>query len=670
MKFKTMLWSLLAVLVCSLGSVGCSDDDDPVVPPTPEAKDPVLTISQSVIEAASEGGVYSVNINLENPVQGQVVEASTSADWISGFEASATAVKFNVAANADAAREAQVTLKYKGAQDARFTVKQAGKQGGEPETGDGPKLDLKAHYEASSKMLCVDMVCTSKDATKAVFGIVMADELDELLNNGEPLENILDPANGVTEELDAELLGILNGEGFVDEALVAWNAQIAGKNVAVLLQAFNANGSTYVRSDALIEEGEAPAPGEGPALEFKGLAADGQVAFFARSATKNVAKGEIFLADKSAFEQALSQVGDDLNNLADALAGSGQQLNPQWVDLINSDEGLQLNLNEVDPSVLYASLITVFDAENHRTVAYATAEPDGSEPQPQEGSLAVEFKVDASSDAFSVFAICTSKNASEAHIAWNEPAVLDEMIAGGATLEKIMDETIKGGKAQKFESSWVKSMNSAEGISLTLGAEPNVSLGFLLNVMNADARVVKRADATTPEPYTGPSYVKALTDADFKDLVWDFDADTQFKFKGNKPCVLDFGAPAWCGWCVKLEPVMNEASALYKDQIDFYTIDIDYHAKAHQKMAALTGAGNGVPLLIMVTADGKYQVVGGYIPLTDMKNYCNQMLGKASPRVPFALNASLGMAQLEMPVRHEVAVNKISLPLYKNGWMK
>lgn len=64
-----------------------------------------------------------------------------------------------------------------------------------------------------------------------------------------------------------------------------------------------------------------------------------------------------------------------------------------------------------------------------------------------------------------------------------------------------------------------------------------------------------------------------LTEAQYKQLVADF-AGSKMKYKGNKPCVVDFYA-TWCGPCKQLSPILDKMAKKYAGKVLFYKVDID-----------------------------------------------------------------------------------------------
>ncbi len=623
----------------------------------PEA--PVLTLSTATVEVAAAGGEQSVTFTIKNPVEGQEVAAASDAQWFKlSTETNGAEGRIVLAVDvneAQEAREAIVTVTYEGAEGAQFTVKQAAAE------SKGPKLEFSLNYNKVDKLLCMNLVSPSKDVQTGYLMFMASEWVDAQLN-GRTLSELFDEIiQSGAAPIDPEMIKTMNGEGFKDLPVMAWEPDLDGTIVSGIICVENAEGRTTARADALLGEnggGDQPSTGDGPQLTYVGRAEGGMLYFTATSSTRNVASGEVLVNGKSDFDDFLAIVGGDFNKLIDGLSGMGQMLPKEWCDQINSDLGLELQVENPDTSLVYASLMVVYDAENHRSYGYATAQEEGGSTEPMKGTLDVEFTVTGDSDAFTLSAICHSKNAANAYVAWNAPTSIDGAVESGATFETIMDEAKAMGKAQQFDKKWINSMNG-KGIGLSLQANPGTRLAFLLDVSNEDSRVVKRADAETTQPYKGPSYVKQITDAQFRELVWDYNANpSKFTLKGNKPCVLDFGAPAWCGWCVKLQPVMAEASATYKDKVDFYEIDTDKDTEAVTKMRALLGAGTGVPLLIVVDAQGNCKQIGGYVPYKELCAEIDAILGARKAVQMVKLGNAGDMKGMTYSVRKRVMISK------------
>ena len=107
-----------------------------------------------------------------------------------------------------------------------------------------------------------------------------------------------------------------------------------------------------------------------------------------------------------------------------------------------------------------------------------------------------------------------------------------------------------------------------------------------------------------------------LTAQDFKDRIFDYEKEEQWKFKGTLPAIIDFYAD-WCGPCKAIAPVLEELSIEYSDRLVIYKIDTDKEIE----LSSLFGI-QSIPTLLFIPLDGMLMVQKGALP----KNVLQQVI--------------------------------------------
>jgi thioredoxin len=93
--------------------------------------------------------------------------------------------------------------------------------------------------------------------------------------------------------------------------------------------------------------------------------------------------------------------------------------------------------------------------------------------------------------------------------------------------------------------------------------------------------------------------VMKITKAEFMKKIMDFEKNPKvWKYKGSKPCVVDFYAD-WCAPCRKAAPVMEELSEKYKGKILFYKVNTD----EERELASMFHI-TGIPAFLWVPITG------------------------------------------------------------------
>jgi len=102
--------------------------------------------------------------------------------------------------------------------------------------------------------------------------------------------------------------------------------------------------------------------------------------------------------------------------------------------------------------------------------------------------------------------------------------------------------------------------------------------------------------------------MQKLTTEEFKAKVFDFAQNKEWKYAGDKPCIVDFYAD-WCGPCKMIAPVLDELSQKYAGKLEVYKIDTDQE----QDLAAAF-AIQSIPSMLFIPMEGKPQMAQGALP--------------------------------------------------------
>ncbi len=123
-------------------------------------------------------------------------------------------------------------------------------------------------------------------------------------------------------------------------------------------------------------------------------------------------------------------------------------------------------------------------------------------------------------------------------------------------------------------------------------------------------------------------HVQYMTTADFLAKVHDYHANPDvWKFKGDKPCLIDFYAD-WCRPCKMLAPVMEELAAEYVGLINVYKVNVDQE----KELSAAFGI-QSIPSLLFVPKDGQPAMQAGVLPKEQLEYYIKTfLLGQSAPQ--------------------------------------
>ncbi len=112
-----------------------------------------------------------------------------------------------------------------------------------------------------------------------------------------------------------------------------------------------------------------------------------------------------------------------------------------------------------------------------------------------------------------------------------------------------------------------------------------------------------------------------LTSETFKEKVYDFSSEKEWKYRGELPGLIDFYAD-WCGPCKMIAPIIEELASKYAGKLNVWKVDTD----AQQELAAAFGISS-IPTLMFIPINGKPQMKAGAMSKAGMERTIKEQLG-------------------------------------------
>jgi thioredoxin 1 len=111
-----------------------------------------------------------------------------------------------------------------------------------------------------------------------------------------------------------------------------------------------------------------------------------------------------------------------------------------------------------------------------------------------------------------------------------------------------------------------------------------------------------------------------LTKETFLEKVFDYEKNKEWKFEGDKPCIIDFYAD-WCGPCKMVAPILEQLSEEYKGKIDIYKVDTE----VEQELAAAFGI-RSIPSMLFCPSDEQPLMAQGALPKHSLEEVIKDVL--------------------------------------------
>ena len=113
-----------------------------------------------------------------------------------------------------------------------------------------------------------------------------------------------------------------------------------------------------------------------------------------------------------------------------------------------------------------------------------------------------------------------------------------------------------------------------------------------------------------------------LTAQDFKEKVFNFETDTEWKYKGNLPAIVDFYAD-WCAPCKMVAPILEDLALEYSGKIMVYKVNTENE----QELASVFGI-QSIPTLLFIPREGQPQAAMGALPRQTFEKVIQDVLLK------------------------------------------
>ena len=115
--------------------------------------------------------------------------------------------------------------------------------------------------------------------------------------------------------------------------------------------------------------------------------------------------------------------------------------------------------------------------------------------------------------------------------------------------------------------------------------------------------------------------IEHLTKETFLNKVFNYEKNKEWKYEGEKPCIIDFYAD-WCGPCKIVAPVLEELAKDFDGKINVFKVDTE----AEQELASVFGI-RSIPSFLFVPADGQPQMALGALPKETFVKAFKDVLG-------------------------------------------
>jgi len=114
--------------------------------------------------------------------------------------------------------------------------------------------------------------------------------------------------------------------------------------------------------------------------------------------------------------------------------------------------------------------------------------------------------------------------------------------------------------------------------------------------------------------------IEHLTKETFKQKVFDYEKEREWKFKGERPALIDFYAD-WCAPCKMVAPILEELALEYNGKVDIYKVNTE----EEYELSSVFGI-RSIPSLLFIPKNGEPQMALGALPKETFKKVFKEVL--------------------------------------------
>ncbi|HEY3371604.1 MAG TPA: thioredoxin [Prolixibacteraceae bacterium] len=146
----------------------------------------------------------------------------------------------------------------------------------------------------------------------------------------------------------------------------------------------------------------------------------------------------------------------------------------------------------------------------------------------------------------------------------------------------------------------------------------SLSLGLVLLLGNCLAGNPVKPSGTVSS--SAPGTVIVMNEAMFKQKVFNYGVNKEWKYEGTMPAIIDFYAD-WCGPCRMLSPRVEEIAKQYAGKIVVYKVNTDDEQVLSQNMGI-----SSLPTLLFIPIKGIPQASMGLVPKATLEKAIREVL--------------------------------------------